>query len=196
MQQPEVTATIYVEPVAKGRPRMAVINGHPIAYTPKKTRQSEQMIQAMVRTQLMQYGKFGDDAPIKLEATFYRERPRSLSKKMTMPVTRPDWDNYAKLLTDSLQHYVFRDDAQITTALIRKRFGSPPRIEISITIDCDQGYQAEGLELTDNTHEAGAEAMLEALKKEAQIKGEFINYRTIDGQLKRGYTFWFDEETT
>ncbi|MBA7577412.1 hypothetical protein ES708_19264 [subsurface metagenome] len=52
-----------------------------------------------------------------------------------MPVARPDYDNYAKLLTDALEKFVYKNDSQICTALIKKRFGSPPRIELAIEED-------------------------------------------------------------
>jgi len=54
-----------------------------------------------------------------------------------MPVSRPDYDNYAKLLTDALEKFVYKNDSQITRAIIKKRFGSPPRIELTIEEDTD-----------------------------------------------------------
>lgn len=129
---------IYVEPTAKARPRSTVIHGRVHTYTPKKTRNTEAMIEAMIRTQVMELGAFQDGIPLRLEATFYRERPKALPKRVTMPVSRPDYDNYAKLLTDALEKFVYKNDSQICTALVRKRFGSPPRIELTIEVDSDE----------------------------------------------------------
>lgn len=92
----------------------------------------------MIRTQVMAIGTFDDGIPLRLEATFYRERPKFLPKRVTMPVSRPDYDNYAKLLTDALEKFIYKNDSQITTAVIRKRFGSPPRIELKIDIDSEE----------------------------------------------------------
>jgi len=137
--EPRVVQTIiYVEPVAKGRPRSTVIAGHVHSYTPAKTRNAEAMIQAMIRTKARELGRFDAGVPIRLEATFYRERPKHLPKRVTMPVSRPDYDNYAKLLTDALEKFVYANDSQITTALVRKRFvdvGGPPRIELKLEVD-------------------------------------------------------------
>ena len=89
--EPRVVQTIiYVEPVAKGRPRSTVIAGHVHSYTPAKTRNAEAMIQAMIRTKARELGRFDAGVPIRLEATFYRERPKHLPKRVTMPVSRPD----------------------------------------------------------------------------------------------------------
>ncbi len=121
-----------VEPTAKGRPRLAVINGHGRAFTPAKTRNAESMIQALIRDEVIKLGTFDSGTPLKLSAVFYRERPAHLPKRITTPVTRPDLDNYLKLLLDSLNKYVFPDDSQICSIVVDKRFGNPPRIELII----------------------------------------------------------------
>ena len=133
----KIETTIYVEPTAKARPRSTIIAGRVRTYTPKKTRNAEAMIEAMIRTQVMQLGAFEEGIPLRLEATFYRDRPKHLPKRVTMPVSRPDYDNYAKLLTDALEKFVYKNDSQICTALIKKRFGSPPRIELTIEEDVE-----------------------------------------------------------
>ena len=132
-----IETIIYVEPVAKARPRSTIIAGRVRTYTPAKTRKSEAMIEAMIRTQVMEIGAFEEGVPLRLKATFYRERPKHLPKRVTMPVSRPDYDNYAKLLTDALEKFVYKNDSQITSAYIKKRFGSPPRIELLITEDSE-----------------------------------------------------------
>ena len=130
----KIETIIYVEPTAKARPRSTIIAGRVRTYTPAKTKKAEAMIEAMIRTQVMELGAFDDGVPLRLEATFYRERPKSLPKRVIMPVSRPDYDNYAKLLTDALEKFVYKNDSQICTALIKKRFGSPPRIELTIEV--------------------------------------------------------------
>ena len=129
-----IKETIYVSPTAKARPRFTVIGGRVRTYTPKKTRDAELMIRSHV-LRVMEHGAFDEGVPLRLEATFYRDRPKSLPKRITMPVSRPDYDNYAKLLTDALETCVYKNDSQITTAWVKKRFGSPPRIELLIEVD-------------------------------------------------------------
>lgn len=128
----KIQTVIYVEPKAKARPRSTIVQGRVRTYTPEKTRNAAAMIMAMIRTQVMDLGAFEAGVPLRLEATFYRDRPKHLPKRVTMPVSRPDYDNYAKLLTDALEKFIYPNDSQICTALIKKRFGSPPRIELTI----------------------------------------------------------------
>lgn len=135
-----IEATILVEPTAKARPKIAVVGGHAMAYTPKKTVRAEAQVIADIRHQLGQLQGFRAGTPVKLMATFYRLRPASLPKRVTMPVTRPDMDNYVKLLEDALNHFAFPDDAQITTMVVRKRFAWPgevPRIQLKLEEDTD-----------------------------------------------------------
>jgi len=120
--------TILLEPMPKGRPRISTSGDRLVVYTPHGTAGAEHSIRVAVMSQEERF----TSGALKLDATFYRVRPKSLPKKQTLPVTRPDLDNYLKLLTDALNKYLFTDDAQITTVVARKRFGDPPRIEFSI----------------------------------------------------------------
>lgn len=123
-------ATILVEPVAKGRPKAARLpGGRVLIYTPAKTRHAEATIREAL---LCKTGTFEAGVPLYMEVTFYRPRPKSLPKRVTMPVQQPDLDNYWKTLLDALAKFVYPTDSQITTALLKKRFGSPPRIELVI----------------------------------------------------------------
>jgi len=128
----QIKLTIHVEPVGKARPRASKKG---FFYTPPKTAHAEALIREAVLKQSIYFGK---GIPLYLEATFYRARPKSLSKKVGLPVTRPDWDNEGKLLTDSLEKFVYANDSQITTAVIKKRFAllnTTPRIDLLIRED-------------------------------------------------------------
>jgi len=126
--------TLYVEPTPKARPRIGTSRktGKKYAYTPKPTVHAENLI----RDRVMETDQsFEAGTPIKLVATFFRVKPKSTPKRVLLPVTKPDWDNMGKLLGDALEHFVYYSDSQITTALIKKRFGSPPRIELEMSVD-------------------------------------------------------------
>lgn len=123
---------IMVEPVGKARPRQTIKKGRVITYTPQKTAHAENLI----RDKAMQLGEYFErGTPLAITAIFFRDKPKSTKKNVRLPVTRPDWDNYGKLLTDALEKFVYANDSQITTATIKKRFGSPPRIELTIEVD-------------------------------------------------------------
>ena len=128
-------ATILVEPIGKARARHTVKDGRVITYTPERTRMTQLAIQLLIRQEVMRHGVFGGDQPIRLVATFYRLRPKSLVKRVILPIMKPDVDNSYKLLADALEKFVYQNDSQITTALIKKRFGSPPRIELTLEED-------------------------------------------------------------
>ncbi len=128
-----IEATIFVCPTPKGRPRVTVIGGHAHAYTPKKTRVAEADIKAAIRKEVMAQGSFEVGVPLSISVTFFRIRPAHLPKRVIYPVTRPDGTNYEALLCDSLQQFVIPNDSQIVDLHWRKRFGSPPRIELVIS---------------------------------------------------------------
>lgn len=125
--------TIYVEPVGKARARtVRTRGGKTITYTPGKTVHAENLIRDAILEEEIFFPK---PLPLRIIATFYRSRPKALAKRFTLPIARPDFDNYTKLLTDALEKFIYEDDSQITTAIIRKRFGSPPRIELELEVD-------------------------------------------------------------
>jgi len=133
----EINLTIYVEPKPKGRPKVSMAGKRPMIYTPAKTRKSEADIKATIKNELMKYGPFDVGIPLKLSAIFYIEKPKTARKRDIMPVKRPDLDNYGKLLLDAMNKYVYPDDSQITDLHLRKRFGSPPRIDLLIREEID-----------------------------------------------------------
>jgi len=138
-----IEVTIFVEPTPKGRPRSTIIAGHVSTYTPKKTRTAEADIKAAIRHDVMAVTqltnvKFTEGQPLRLTAVFFRLRPRSLSKRVIFPVTKPDGNNFESLLFDALQHYVYPNDSQITTCTWAKRYCAPgqvPHIRLTIRED-------------------------------------------------------------
>jgi len=125
-------ATIYVEPHAKGRPKVTTFSGHAQIYTPKKTRIAEADIKASIRSEIAKAERFGAGEPLVLWVTFYVVRPKAAPRRVKHPVTRPDLDNYLKTLLDALDKFAFPDDAQIVNIHAKKAFaetGTSPRIE-------------------------------------------------------------------
>jgi len=130
----KINTVIYVEPVGKARARTVMTKkGKYHSYTPKKTAHAE----AMIREAVLSLGSWEAGIPLRLEATFYRVKPKSTPKRVTLPVTKPDLSNYLKTLEDALEKFVYQNDSQITTAIIRKRFSFPPRIELILEEDTE-----------------------------------------------------------
>lgn len=77
-----------------------------------------------------------------LEVTIrvYLPVPKSMSKRKQAlalaealrPITRPDCDNYAKSILDSMSGVLFLDDAQIVTLHVGKFYAEKPRVEIAV----------------------------------------------------------------
>ena len=127
-----IDLTILMEPVGKGRPRVTRRGNKVVTYTPNATAHAESIIRAQAMTLEEHYTK---ETPLLLTATFFRAPPQKLPKGRSKPITRPDWDNYGKLLSDALEGFAYDNDSQITTAIIKKRYGYPPRIELQIIED-------------------------------------------------------------
>jgi len=81
------------------------------------------------------------EGPIRLRVTFYRPRPgghfgtRSLNKKglaTPYPISKPDLLKLTRGLEDALTGIVWRDDAQIVSEVLHKRWGEPARCEVEI----------------------------------------------------------------
>lgn len=77
------------------------------------------------------------DGPLTLLVCFYVPIPPSWSRKkqdaarrgLIFPTSRPDFDNYAKLISDSFKSIVWRDDARVVRSFIDKLYSDRPRIE-------------------------------------------------------------------
>jgi Holliday junction resolvase RusA-like endonuclease len=132
-----IALIIPVEPMAKGRPRVTRTGQ---VYTPAKTENAEAEARIAIRSHVLHSVKpfalekpmFGDGVPISLDLIFVIPRPKSAPKKRQFPITRPDVDNYVKLIFDALNKFVWVDDSQVTTLVVKKRYGLMPAIHLII----------------------------------------------------------------
>jgi Holliday junction resolvase RusA-like endonuclease len=130
---------IYTEPIPKARARTVVNNGKVHSYTPKATQEAENTIREEIvrQTSYEEHGLMHGTlcpagSPLKVDLRFVILKPPSTPKKRQWPVVRPDWDNYAKLVMDACNGYLWADDSQVCSCLTTKEYGSPPRIEIEV----------------------------------------------------------------
>ena len=130
-----LSITIPGPPIPKGRGRATSIGGHARIYTPTRTRRYEDLIRleggrAMEGRELL-------SGPLSVEVRAFVPIPKSLNKARTAaaldgtlrPTTRPDCDNYAKLV-DGLNGVAWADDAQIVSLLATKHYSDRPRLEL------------------------------------------------------------------
>lgn len=139
-----VAFTVYQEPVAMGRPRVAVRGGHAHVYTPSKSRDAMAAIEvaaiaAMAKAEGQSKGcsKQPFSGPVAVAIWIYLRMPKSVPKKnwsTIRPTKRPDIDNYVKLAMDGMK-LLWEDDSQVVLLRAEKHYaqaGTEPRWEINV----------------------------------------------------------------
>lgn len=128
--------SIVVEGKIKGKARPRVCrNGH--AFTPKDTVAYENKVRECYKIQDNKY----HEGHLEVEIMAYFEIPKSYTKKRVkaieegreFPTKKPDSDNIAKIILDSLNKIAFKDDSQVVDLRVRKKFTKgTERVEFSI----------------------------------------------------------------
>lgn len=131
----EYELTIFGQPVGKARPRFTK-TGH--TYTPQATKDYEELVRY---TFISGYPKAKPiENAVKATIIAYYQIPKSYSKKKRqecldyiIPVqSKPDCDNIAKIILDSLNGYAYVDDKQIIDLSVFKLWSDMPRVEVKI----------------------------------------------------------------
>jgi Holliday junction resolvase RusA-like endonuclease len=105
-----------------------------------KTRQYEDVVRQRA-TQVWNGRPLIRDTPIAMFVTFYRQIPKSMSKRdqaaalqgALRPITKPDCSNYVKAFEDGIKGVVIADDALIVTLHVEKHYSERPRVEMTLT---------------------------------------------------------------
>lgn len=136
--------TIPGVPKAKARPRMSTKTGR--AYTPQDTLNYEAWVKqcyVMAVQEQQQQTKFNLklDGQLSAVVTAYYPIPKSTSKKNRQamlggtirPQVKPDTDNIAKIILDSLNQIAYYDDKQIVELVVLKYYDEEPRVEVTLS---------------------------------------------------------------
>jgi len=83
-----------------------------------------------------------DDRPVGLLVRAFKSIPQSWSKKDKLaalrgeifPLTKPDHDNYIKIVSDAFNGLIYRDDALVMDSHQIKRYSDQPRLEIEVYV--------------------------------------------------------------
>lgn len=135
----EVFFSIKTTPVAKLRPKLTTINGYARAYTPKKTKDFENLVAEHYAVKAK--GVFFDrETPVQVSLYFGMPIPKTTTKSrrramldgVLKPIKKPDCDNLAKAVLDGLNGVAWADDAQITRLYMRKEYTDEPHISVYI----------------------------------------------------------------
>ena len=129
------TFEIVGEPQGKGRPRFSTRGGFVKTYTPEKTASYENFVKVCY---LNKYKGQKLDGEIIAEIIAYFPIPKSFSKKKRteaiegkiMPTKKPDTDNIAKTILDSLNGIAFEDDKQVVALLVKKLYGEDAKVVV------------------------------------------------------------------
>lgn len=127
--------TIPGEPKAKARHRMTR-NGH--AYTPKQTIEYENWVK---QCYWVEHGQTMLSGEIKAKIKAYFGIPKSATKKRKRamlsgeirPTKRPDTDNIAKAVLDSLNGLAYKDDSAVVKLQVEKHWADEPRVEVELS---------------------------------------------------------------
>lgn len=129
--------TIPGEPEGKARPRVVRNQGKVHAFTPSKTKAYEERVRAAY---IAAGGEHFAKHPIEMSIFAYFKIPASTTKLVRQamlngdvyPLKKPDADNVAKAICDSLNGYAYTDDSQIVTLTIRKLYSEDPHVTVLI----------------------------------------------------------------
>lgn len=131
----QVIYSVYGIPQGKGRPRFTR-QGR--AYTPKKTMDYEEEIRLMAQkamgsTELL-------ETPVSVYVYCNFPVPQSYSKKRTeaclkgseRPTKKPDLDNIAKAFCDAMNGVVYKDDSQVVSLHVTKRYDAIASVHVCV----------------------------------------------------------------
>ena len=135
----EIRFIVFGKPFGKQRPRVARRGNFSTAYTPKETVEYENLVKICYQ-QEARGAMFPEDSMLDMKIIAFFEIPKSASKKKKeemlskkiRPTTKPDFDNIAKVICDSLNKIAYHDDATIVDSQVRKFYSNIPRVEVNI----------------------------------------------------------------
>ena len=124
------------KPGSKARPRISKYTKQ--AYTPTKTLNYENLVKYIFITEYRDFKPFEGSVKAKITAIF--EVPKRTSKKKRAELLtwnygyphKPDTDNIAKIVLDSLNGLAFKDDAQITRLEVIKAYGEQAKVIVEL----------------------------------------------------------------
>lgn len=129
--------TIFGKPMGKQRPKVTFTGKYARAYSPKETVSYENLVKLSYQDA---EGSLDFEQPIWMQIICYYPIPTSFSKKkksaaidgLIHPIVKPDVDNVAKIICDALNGIAYKDDNQIITLEIEKKYGAVPRVVVNL----------------------------------------------------------------
>ena len=122
---------------AKQRPRFSKSG---IVYTPKETRVYEDFVRVCYSDYANQYQWEPYDGQLRAEIEVFIQVPKSDSKLKKQakiigeirPTIKPDCDNLAKSILDSLNGLAYRDDKQVIELSVKKFYAEQSEVKVKL----------------------------------------------------------------
>lgn len=136
----KVEISIKTDAIGKGRPKFALVGGHAVAYTPKKTKEQEEFIRhEFIKHAGTDHADYEGTVRIFIDVGYQISKSKSKKEQEFMRKNywnvkkKPDLDNVIKLILDALNGVAFKDDSQIISIDATKSWMDDPITFIRLT---------------------------------------------------------------
>ena len=130
-----ITFSVPGNPVPQPRPRVSTRGGFARAYVPSKHPVHDYRTQLAMAARLAGLTATGEPLDVVIDAVFERPKSHLLKsgvKKTAPRLPRPDVDNVAKAVLDSLQD-VMGDDSLVARLVVAKSWGAEARTTVRVS---------------------------------------------------------------
>ncbi|MBU8540218.1 RusA family crossover junction endodeoxyribonuclease [Falsiroseomonas tokyonensis] len=139
-----IVITIPGKMLGKGRPRFSARdrNGQPLkfvrTFTDSRTEDMETWVRACADKVFSGPPLEGPlamamDIVVMIPASWSKKKQAAAQAGQLLPTGKPDLDNTTKLIADALNQIVWKDDSQIASMRLNKRYGLTPQTTLTIT---------------------------------------------------------------
>lgn len=129
------------KPHGKDRPRFRKIGNYVSTYNTKSTTEYEKLVKLSAIEQCKEQLDKEYAGLVKMSIKAYFKPNKSISKKQhnlligQSYLKKPDSDNIAKIICDSLNKIAYKDDNQIAILKVEKYYDEQERVEVTIEYD-------------------------------------------------------------
>lgn len=133
-----INFTIKGKPQGKARPRFRKIGNYVSTYNTKQTKDYEELVKISATEQCKDKLDKEYTGLVKMSIKAYFKPNKSVSKKQynlligTEFLKKPDSDNIAKIICDSLNGLAYKDDSQVALLNIEKYYGEEEKVEVQL----------------------------------------------------------------
>ncbi len=129
------------KPQGKARPRFRRCSNYVSTYSPKQTIEYENKVKKLAIEQCKDKLNKEYTGIVKVTIKAYFKPNKSVSKKQynlligTEHLKKPDSDNIAKIICDSLNGVAYKDDSQVAYLEVKKEYSKEEMVEVTISYE-------------------------------------------------------------